>query len=181
MRIQPRILLTVLAVFAAEKALAQSADDQALIDNAVSAAPEAVGNNAAVMKFGEGGELVSLREGTNGFTCFADDPATPVDDPACWDANGLLWLQALIAHEEPPEGKVGISYMLKGGTGASNLDPYMTEPPAGQTWMNDPPHMMVVNSDALNALYPTGEHPDASQPYVMYPDTPYAHIMIPVE
>lgn len=133
------------------------------------------------MKITDKGELVSLREGTNGFTCVPDDFATPtIDDPACFDANGLLWLQAYIAHEEPPEGKIGLSYMLKGGAGASNLDPYLTELPAGQDWMLDGPHVMVLNSEVLAALYPTGEHPDPTQPYVMYPDTPYAHIMFPV-
>ena len=60
--------------------------DKALIDDAYSAAPQVVGSNAAVMKINDKGEFVSLREGTNGFTCIPDDPSTPTsDDPACWD------------------------------------------------------------------------------------------------
>ena len=47
--------------------------------------------------------------------------------------------------------------------------------------MYDCPHIMVLNSEAVNKIHPTGEHPDATEPYVMYRDTPYAHLIIPVK
>ena len=33
----------------------------------------------------------------------------------------------------------------------------------------------------MMAGYPRTPKPDTSQPYVMYPDTPYEHLMIPVQ
>jgi hypothetical protein len=71
--------------------------------------------------------------------------------------------------------------MLMGGTAASNTDPFATQPPAGHKWMEDGPHVMIFNAPEMMAGYPTGEMPDTSQPYVMFPNTPYAHLMIPVK
>ena len=48
--------------------------------------------------------------------------------------------------------------------------------------MTDGPHLMVFNSNALTTVYPhAGDNPDTTQPYVMYPGTPYAHLMVPVK
>jgi len=44
-------------------------------------------------------------------------------DPMCADENSMLWIQAYVAHAQPPEGKVGITYMLQGDSVASNIDP----------------------------------------------------------
>ncbi|MGO4843792.1 hypothetical protein AB4144_67090, partial [Rhizobiaceae sp. 2RAB30] len=79
------------------------------IENAVSAAPEAVGKNAAVVNW----DMKTLREGTNGFTCIPDDPTTPSDDPMCTDENGMAWMHALMSKSTPPEGKIAFAYMLK--------------------------------------------------------------------
>jgi hypothetical protein len=69
--------------------------------------------------------------------------------------------------------------MLKGGSAASNTDPFATEPPAGAKWIEDGPHVMVMNAPDMMALYP--HEADPTQAYVMFPDTPYAHLMIPVK
>lgn len=167
-------LLAAFAATCATVSLAQEMSDEDLIKNATSAAPPAVGANAAVMDW----EMKTVREGTNGFTCMPNDPATPSDDPMCVDEGGMAWLHAYMSQTEPPEGQVGFSYMLMGGTAASNTDPYATEPPAGAQWLEDGPHVMIMNAPAMMALYP--HEPDPTQPYVMYPNTPYAHLMIPV-
>ena len=126
-------------------------------------------------------QMKTLKEGTNGFTCLADDPATPSNDPMCADAGGMAWLQAYVTKAEPTAGMVGFIYMLQGGTAAGNADPYATEPPNGK-WQEDGPHVMVVNAMDMNAAYPQmAENPDTTQPYVMWPGTPYAHLMIPVQ
>ena len=39
--------------------------------------------------------------------------------------------------------------------------------------------MMVGAKGALQG-YPRGADPDTSEPYVMWPDTPYEHLMLPV-
>jgi hypothetical protein len=154
-----------------------AASDEELIKNAMSAAPEAVAKNAAVMNW----EMKTIKEGTNGFTCMPDDTTTPSNDPMCVDQAGMEWLHALMAKKPPPEGKVGFSYMLQGGTAASNTDPFATAPADGK-WLEDGPHVMIMNAKDMAAVYPrTGENPDPTQPYVMWPGTPYEHLMIPVK
>lgn len=170
-----RVFLASIAVAWVSAAVAADKTDEQLIENAISAAPEAVGKNAAVVNW----EMKTLRKGTNGFTCIPDDPGTPTDDPMCTDENGMAWMHAIMSKSAPPEGKVAFAYMLKGGDAASNADPYAPRPPADGKWVHDGPHVMVMNAPTIMALYP--HQPDQTQPYVMFPDTPYAHLMIPVK
>jgi len=170
-----RVFLASIAVAWVCAAVAADKTDEQLIENAISAAPEAVGKNAAVVNW----EMKTLRKGTNGFTCIPDDPGTPTDDPMCTDENGMAWMHAIMSKSAPPEGKVAFAYMLKGGDAASNADPYAPRPPADGKWVHDGPHVMVMNAPTIMALYP--HEPDQTQPYVMFPDTPYAHLMIPVK
>ena len=179
-----RTLVSMLAIaFAAVAINVHAAEtDQQLIDNASSAAPAAVGREAAVVTVGEKGEMSVLREGTNKFTCIPDNPNSPGNDPMCLDENGMEWAKAWISGTEPPAGKIGFGYMLQSGSDASNTDPAATEPAAGANWVTTGPHVMIFNAGTTMQGYPDpGEAPDTSQPYVMWADTPYAHLMIPVE
>jgi hypothetical protein len=156
--------------------------DQEMIANALAAAPSAVAMGAAVIAFDAKGNVRVLRQGTNQFTCIPDDPSNPANDPICVDANGLEWVKAYVSRTEPPKGKVGFAYMLQGGTTPSNVEPFATEPPAGTSWMQEPPHVMVMNYGASVAGYPEpGEHADMSQPWVMWAGSPFEHLMLPVE
>jgi hypothetical protein len=154
--------------------------DAALIRSAMSAAPPAIGRDATIVAMGANGTMRTVRPGRNGFTCMADNPATPGPDPMCMDANAMDWAMAWIGHRPPPRDRVGLMYMLAGGTDASNIDPYSERPRAGDRWVRTGPHLMVVGSETLLSAYPTGPAPDTSRPYVMWPGTPYAHLMIPV-
>ena len=157
--------------------------DDEMIANALSAAPEAIAANATVIAFDAEGKVRTLREGTNNFTCIPDDPTNPANDPNCVDKNGLEWVMAWINKTEPPKGKIGFGYMLQGGTTPSNVDPFATKPPEGMTWMQEPPHVMVFNYGGGGAIqdYPKpGEMADMTQPWVMWADTPYEHLMLPV-
>lgn len=101
-------------------------------------------------------QIVTLKKGTNNFTCFPDDPATPSNDPVC------------------------VGYMLQGETAASNVDLF-APPPADGKWSEAGPHVMIFNAGATMTGYPNhGEHPDARQPFVMWGGSPYEHLMIPV-
>jgi hypothetical protein len=164
----------------AQRARRVSAGDQALIRSAMTAAPPAVGRRAAVVAMDARGHMRTVRRGTNGFTCMADNPATPGPDPMCMDENAMAWVMAWIEHRTPLNGRVGLMYMLAGGTDASNTDPYSERPGRGAPWVRTGPHIMVVGSDSLLAGYPSGPRPDTSRPYVMWAGTPYAHLMIPV-
>jgi hypothetical protein len=120
-----------------------------------------------------------LRKGSNGWTCMPDDPRTPGRDPMCLDKAGLAWAMAMMSHKAPPGGAIGMAYMLKGGSDASNLDPYAKAPSGG--WVTTGPHVMILSAEAAKSSgYPAGAHPDTSKPYVMFGGTPYAHIMLPV-
>lgn len=177
-------LLTVTALLAAGSLIAMrvaAADDAALIKSAESAAPAAIGSGATIYAMGEGGALRTLREGTNGFWCMPDNPATPGPDPMCGDANSMEWLMALLGKQAPPKGKVGFMYMLAGGSDASNTDPYAPKPEEGNNWVTTGPHVMVVNAMDLMQGYPALPQPDTTKPYVMWAGTPYAHLMIPVK
>lgn len=98
----------------------------------------------------------------------------------CVDENGLEFVKAWLAREDPPTGKIGFGYMLRGGSDASNEDPFATEPAPGHEWVDTGPHVMVLNTAGLVEGYPR-THEDTSRPYVMWPGTPYEHLMIPVQ
>ncbi|HKR87819.1 MAG TPA: hypothetical protein VJS38_06555 [Phenylobacterium sp.] len=153
--------------------------EAALIESAMSAAPPAVAKNATIVAMGADGKMRTLRQGTNGFTCMPDQPATPGPDPMCLDANALAWATAWMQHQPPPQ-KAGVMYMLAGGTDASNTDPYAQKPTATNHWIKTGPHVMVVGDAAMLSQYPASPDPDTSQPYVMWSGTPYAHLMMPV-
>jgi hypothetical protein len=171
--------ITLAAAFAAGLAsasLAASAVDP--VASAVSAAPASIGKAATVMSL----DMKVLRKGSNGWTCFPDDPGTPGADPMCFDKNGMAWMTALTQHKPPPKDVVGFCYMLQGGSDASNLDPFAAKPPAGSKWVTTGPHVMILSAAVAAASgYPTKQaNPDTSRPYVMFGGTPYAHIMAPV-
>jgi len=145
-----------------------------------SLAPTAVSSKASIVQFDAKGAMTVLRKGTNGWTCMPDAPDTPGPDPMCFDANAAKWADAWVHHKPPPDGTVGVMYMLEGGTDASNTDPYAKQPTADNDWIKTGPHIMLVGSKAMLAGYPSGAKPDTSTPYVMWAGTPYAHLMVPV-
>jgi hypothetical protein len=100
----------------------------------------------------------------------------------CADKNAMEWASAWMGHKAPPAGKVGLMYMLAGGTDASNTDPYAQKPTASNHWIQTGPHIMVVGADAsFYGSYPKGADPDTANPYVMWAGTPYQHLMAPVK
>lgn len=156
--------------------------DQTMIDSAMSAAPPAVGKNATIVAMEADGKMRTLRQGSNAFTCVPDNLQTPGPDPMCADKNAMEWINAWVSRATPPPGKVGFMYMLSGGTDASNTDPYAQKPGPNNHWVKTGPHVMVVGGDAsFIDAYPKSADPDTSSPYVMWADTPYRHVMVPVK
>ena len=156
--------------------------DNELIASAMSAAPLAVSKDATIVAVGSDGKLRTLRQGQGAFTCVPDDPNTPGNDPMCLDRNAFEWFKALLAHEKPPEGKVWLTYMLKGGSDASNDDPFASEPPTGKKWVQTGPHVMIGGPGITKTLdsYTTSAD-DTRRPYIMFGGTPYEHVMFPVQ
>ena len=167
---------------AGDKKEAKKPSDAQLIASAMSAAPAAVSRDATIVAVEDGGKLRTLRQGKGAFTCMPDDPNTPGKDPMCLDKNGMAWFKALLAHEKPPEGQVWFAYMLVGGSDASNDDAFAEKPPAGKKWVQTGPHVMIGGPGITKMMadYPKTAD-DTKRPYVMFPGTPYEHVMVPVK
>lgn len=180
MAISCKLFVLVAAAVVAWPAGASSADEK-LIKSAMRAAPKKVANGAAIVAMNSDGTMRTLREGKNGFTCMPDNPATPGPDPMCMDKAAMDWAMAWVGKKTPAAGKIGFMYMLEGGTDASNIDPYAQKPSADNSWIKTGPHVMVVGADqSFYDMYPKDPKPDTSVPYVMWPGTPYQHLMIPI-
>jgi hypothetical protein len=170
----------VAAMGGAQAANPKQPTDAHMIASAMRAAPAAVGRHATIMTMDANGKMRTLREGTDGFTCIPDAPATPGPDPMCGDKAAMGWVRAWLGHTAPPTGTVGLMYMLEGGTDASNTDPYATKP-KGEHWIKTGPHVMVVGADAsFYDQYPKQADPKTDAPYVMWAGTPYQHLMAPI-
>ena len=179
----PAVLVASLAAVpavGAPVATGAKTDAESII-SAESAAPAAIAKDATIVSFDAQGHMRTLREGHNGFTCVPDAPETPGADPMCADAGWQQWMKAWMAHEPLPDGLTGVGYMLAGGSDPDNLDPFAMKPPEGRDWVNTGPHLMMLQVGADLSAFPTGPQPDTSKPFVMYPNTTYAHIMAPVQ
>lgn len=159
---------------------AATVDHKDPVASAMAAAPASISGGATIMSAKADGSMETLREGSNGWTCMPDSPATPGPDPMCMDANAAQWAQAWIGHKPPPANTVGVMYMLAGGTDASNVDPYAKTPTEGNAWVETGPHLMIVGSADVLKGHPAGPKPDTKTPYVMWAGTPYAHLMVPI-
>jgi len=175
-------LVMLCAVLVASHATyaAEEMSEQQAIKSATAAAPKAVGDYATVVTFDSKGNMKTLRKGTNGFTCMPDNPGSPGTDPMCLDKNGWEWALAWMSKKNPQTGKIGFGYMLQGGSDASNDDPFATEPPKGHKWVDTGSHVMIFGAGTQMEGYPTtAKNPRV--PYVMWGNTPYSHLMIPVQ
>jgi len=151
------------------------------IENAMSAAPSTVSAGATIMDWPatEDGEMSQLRAGTNGWTCLPNMPGTPQNDPMCVDAEWLALFDAWAGKKPFTPTTLGISYMLQGGAGASDSDPYKEVPDEGEDWLIDPPHLMLVVPGVENLDLPSDR--SGGGPYIMWKGTPYAHVMVPIK
>jgi len=170
------------AAAAAAPAAKAAKTDEELIASAMSAAPKKLAEGAMIMAADAKGAMRTLRPGKNGFSCMPDNPETPGPDPMCWDKNAGGWVDAYMNHKTPPAGKVGLMYMLAGGTDASNTDPYAAKPSKSNHWIKTGPHIMIVGADAsFYDAYPKNADPDTKVPYVMWAGSAYQHLMAPVK
>lgn len=156
--------------------------DAELMEVLRKAAPPAIVEHATVMNMGDDGKMKVIQQGTNGWTCM--DPGThDQGEPMCADKAAMDWAAAWQS-KKPPTAPIGFMYMLLGDSGVSNTDPYdkSTKETPTNNWVKTGPHVMIVGTDALPMMkaYPRDPKPDPSKPYVMWPDTPYEHLMLPV-
>ncbi|TVR97702.1 MAG: hypothetical protein EA416_00410 [Trueperaceae bacterium] len=177
------IVVAALLALGAGLVVVTSAQDgvDEMIADAMSAAPDSIARDATIVAYPDGPELNVLREGSNGWLCVSSSPvalAAGLQDPNCMDEVWQGWLEAFMAGETPEIDSIGISYMLAGDGGAGNVDPFAMGPEDDPTWHASGPHIMILMPDHDYSGVPT-DH-EYGGPYVMWADTPYAHIMIPV-
>jgi hypothetical protein len=141
------------------------------------AGPSSLSKNATIMDWDE----TVLRKGTNGWTCMPDNPNTPGRDPSCMNEPWLNFRDALKNKKKPTYTQVGIAYMLQGDTPMSNTDPYANGPKPGDDWVEGlGAHIMILVPDVA-ALKNVSTNPKNGGPWIMWPDTPYAHLMLPID
>jgi hypothetical protein len=162
----------------AAAAAATAAANEAKIADALSAILPSMAADSSVMDW----DGTMLKEGTGPYTCMPTAPhqaEAGLKSPMCMDGPWMNWAHAWENHEMPEITSLGVSYMLAGDSGASNIDPYATEQTNDNQWIVEGPHMMILMPDpAMLEGIPTD--PANGGPYVMWKGTPYAHVMVPV-
>ena len=150
-------------------------DKEAMIKSAVAAAPPEIGRGAKVVMVKPDGSVETLREGSNGFTCMPDHPDTPGTDPMCADPQGWTWVMSWVKREpKPANDHPGLIYMLQGGSDISATDPWATKT---DKFIESPPHYMIMwPFDPKTTGLPTT--PSKTGTWIMWANTPYAHLMI---
>jgi hypothetical protein len=159
----------------AEQPSATPVTDKDYMELVMMAAPPQIIAEATIVRE-QNGAMRTLKQGTNPWTCMEAGGV-----PMCMDPNAMEWAHAWQSHAAAPE-KTGFIYMLAGDTGASNTDPYSMEKTADNHWIQTGSHVMIVGAAAKAMVgYPKVADPDPTKPYVMWPGTPYEHLMIPVK
>jgi hypothetical protein len=152
-----------------------AATDAEYTATVMTAAPPQIVRDATIVRT-VNGAMHTLKKGTNDFTCMENNGT-----PMCMDPNAMEWAHAWQTHAPPPD-KIGFIYMLNGDTGASNTDPWATKSEPGNHWIKTGAHVMIVGPAAKTmAGYPRTADADPTKPYVMWPGSPYEHLMLPVK
>ena len=176
MKVITKSILTIIMLAAGMGTSVAGSDIDKQVAHARAAAPASIGAGATIVINGE----VAV-EGSNGWTCMPD--TMPGDGVAvCVDALWAEMMGAVGAKAPFKATGLGISYMLLGeppGSGVSNSTPYHEDPVHAHDYIETGPHLMVIVPKEL--LEGITTDPSSGGPYVMWKDTDYAHIMIPVD
>lgn len=176
------LIVPTVAAGVATGPIATTDSDEVKIENIMGAAPQVIADGATFMDWPAeaGGDMTLLREGTNEWVCVPDWPATPADDPMCFDPTYMGWMAAFMGGAEPQVDVLGVSYMLAGGAFADITDPSLMEPPAGQDWVLPAPHVMLVAPGGFDAeVFSTD--PTSSGSWIVWDETPYEFLVVPIE
>jgi hypothetical protein len=182
-------VFAVAVVVLAEHAVGQAVPAESQIVAASLAAPADRREGATVLGYDATGKLVTLRRGANDLICLADDPERDGFETACYHES----LEPFMAR--------GRELTAAGVTGQDRIQTRYREAEAGTLKMPEQPAMLyiltgasfdtatgtVANEYRRSTIYipyatseSTGLSPQASEtdPWIMFPGTPGAHIMI---
>jgi len=176
---------------AATPAAPQIPAQEAQIAAAVLAAPEAQRAGATVLGYTADGDLVTLRQGENELVCLGDDPADDRFSVACYheslepymargrqltaegttdggERNRIRWQEAEAGTLAMPTAPATL-YVLTG----SGLDPATGE--VADSYLR---YVVYVPGATLESTGLPAGPTGPGGPWLMYPGTPGAHIMI---
>ncbi len=170
-------------------ACAQDVPVEQQLTQAVTPLPEPLQAGAAVMGY-RGGELMSLREGTNSMICLADDPARDGFHAACYHKD----LEPFMARGRALRA-AGHDRPAVDSARAADIEARTLAMPDGPRALYslssddefDPTTGSVSNTSALHVIYmpyATEESsgistaPARDRPWLMFPGKPWAHVMI---
>lgn len=170
-------------------ACAQEPPDEQQIAAAISPLPENLRDGATVLGY-HGGRLLSLREGTNGMTCLADDPVQAGFHAACYHED----LEPFMArgrelrangHQRPAIDSIRAAE-IEAGTIAMPREPralyslssdHEYDPESGAP--SDVSGLYVIYTPyATERSTGISATPAGKRPWLMFPGKPWAHIMI---
>jgi hypothetical protein len=172
--------LVFISALLADRVLGQTGWTNAQkIANAATAAPSSISEHATIMEW-QNDKAVTLRAGTNGWTCMPTNPAKEGNQPMCVDEEWMSFLNAFKTKTAPHVKRLGVGYMTApGGGSASNTDPFAKVATPDNEWGYDPPHVMLLVADP-HELEGIPTKRQSGGPWVMWAGTAYAHIMVPV-
>ena len=144
---------------------------------ALSAAPAHIAKEAGVMIYGADGKLTEARKSSNGFTCIPTVMNLPEPDPICMDAASHQWMNDMMSNAPKPSNTIpGVAYMARGGSHYEKNGKVVMSG-EGAKVVKEPPHWMIMwPFDAATSKLPTAPNP--SGVYIMFEDSPYAHLMV---
>lgn len=173
MRMLTLMLVMAAGVFAIPALSEESITEK--VARASSAAPSDLSSKATIVDV----DGSVIKQGESDWNCMPGIPVIPGDKhPMCNDSVWRDLLKAAATGAPFEADRIGISYMLKGDAMVSNSNPAATDPENGDVWVQEGPHIMIVVPKA--SLKGLSDDPYNGGPYVMWKDTPYAHIMVPV-
>lgn len=149
--------------------------DRAMIEDAIMAGPKSITDKATIKTME--GEV--LRQGSNDWVCYPGPNLKQGRNAMCLDP---VWEKLITAWKNRTDfstDRIGISYMLGGDEGASNTDPFATTASPDNQWVVEGPHLMIAVPDPA-LLEGLPRDPKNGGPYVMWEDTPYMHVMVPL-
>ena len=171
-------LLVTVSVASAQHATQHvTMSDKDLMGHLQGAAPAEELKDATILNMTADGQMKPIQTGTNGWTCMYSAGV-----PMCADGGAMEWAKARKAKGPEPQ-KLGFIYMLKGDMGVSNTDPHAEKETPDNNWITTGPHVMIVGAAAKPMMqgYPRDAKADPKTAYVMWPDTPFEHLMFPSE
>jgi hypothetical protein len=168
------VLFTFFLLAVSSLAAATAESKETKIKRAMSAGPAQIAKDAKVVDMDETGNMTTLRDGNNGWTCMPGHPGVVGDAAVCMDGLAMQWAMDFLAHKDKPTNtQPGIMYMLAGGTDWSATDPFATK----GTPIKEPPHWMIMwPFDAKTSGLP--DQLKMTGTWIMYAGTPWAHLMI---